>query len=95
MAKLNAPTIEIAVQQIGATGVALFAEIARLYIEGYLGRVKQIAEPTRQKEMFYLREYLLPKWGKLRLNEIRPQAVKIGFTLPLILGGRCTGCGRS
>ncbi len=76
LAKLNAPSIEIAVQQVAATGVALFGEVARLYIEGYLGRVKQIAEPTRQKEMFYLREYLLPKWGTSRLNEIRPQAVE-------------------
>src|SRR5713226_2460651 len=38
LAKLNAPTIEVAVQQVASTGVALFCEVARMYEEGYLGR---------------------------------------------------------
>src|SRR5579884_786288 len=76
LAKLNAPTAEEAVQQVAATGVALFGEVARMYEEGYLGRVNQIAKPTRVKEKFYLDEYIVPRWGKLRLNQIQPKAVE-------------------
>src|SRR6202521_1968581 len=36
LGKLNTPTIEQAVQQVAATGVALFGEVARMYEEGYL-----------------------------------------------------------
>lgn len=76
LAKLNAPTIDIAVQQAAVTGVALFGEIARMYQQGYLGRANQIAKPTRQKEEFYLSAYIVPKWGALRLNQIQPKAVE-------------------
>jgi integrase len=76
LAKLNAPTIEVAVQQVAATGVVLFAEVAKLYESGYLGRKEQIATPTREKEIFYLHEYIVPKWGALRLNQLQPQAVE-------------------
>ncbi len=76
MLKLNAPSEEVAVQQIASTGVALFGEVARMYREGYLGRSGQIAKPTRDKEEFYLREYLVPKWGVFRLNQIQPKAVE-------------------
>jgi len=37
LAKLNAPTIEIAAEQVATTGVAFFAEIAKMYEDGYLG----------------------------------------------------------
>jgi integrase len=76
MAKLNAPSDEVAVQQIAATGVALFREVADMYREGYLGRASQIARPTREKEEFYLREYIVPKWGSFRLNQVQPQAIE-------------------
>ena len=76
LAKLNAPTEEEAVKQVTATGAALFGEVARMYEEGYLGRDKQIAKPTREKETFYLREYIIPRWGALRLNQIQPKAVE-------------------
>jgi len=76
LAKLNAPTIEEAVQQVASTGVALFGEVARMYEDGYLGRDNQIAKPTRVKEKFYLNEYLVPRWGKVRLNQILPKAVE-------------------
>ena len=76
LAKLNAATAEVAVEQIAATGVAFFGEIARMYREGYLSRQNQIAKPTREKEEFYIREYLIPKWGKIRLNQIQPKAVE-------------------
>jgi integrase len=42
----------------------------------YLGRENQISKPTRVKEKFYLDEYLVPRWGKYRLNEIKPKAVE-------------------
>jgi integrase len=76
LAKLNAPTTEDAVHQVAATGVALFGEVATMYEEGYLGRKNQIARPTREKEEFYLQQYIVPRWGKLRLNQIQPQAVE-------------------
>jgi integrase len=47
-----------------------------MYEEGYLGRTEQIARPTREKETFYLNQYIVPRWGKLRLNQIQPQAVE-------------------
>jgi hypothetical protein len=56
LAKLNAPTIEIAAEQVAATGVALFGEVAKMYQSGYLGRENQIARPPRAKEEFYLTE---------------------------------------
>src|ERR1035438_7656338 len=71
LAKLNAPTMEAAIEQVATTGVALFGEIAKMYEEGYLGRENQIAKPTRVKETFYLSEYIVPQWGKLRLNQIQ------------------------
>ena len=76
LAKLNAPTVEVAAEHLAATGVVLFAEVANMYEQGYLARENQIAEPTRVKEKFYLREYIVPKWGKLRLNQIQPKAVE-------------------
>jgi len=76
MLKLNAPSEEVAVQQIASTGVALFGEVARMYRDGYLARQNQIARPTREKEEFYIREYLVPKWGAVRLNQMQPKAVE-------------------
>ena len=76
LAKQNAPTVEAAVEQVAATGVALFSEVAKMYEEGYLGREIQIAKPTRVKEQFYLDKYIVPKWGGLRLSQIRPQAIE-------------------
>src|SRR5258706_5462880 len=62
LAKLNAPTIDIAVEQVATTGVALLGEIAKMYEVGYLGRENQIAKPTRVKERFYLTAYIVPRW---------------------------------
>src|ERR1017187_7939680 len=76
LGKLNAPTVEQAVQQVAATGVALFSEVAAMYEQGYLGRADQIARPTREKETFYLNQYIVPRWGDLRLSQIQPQAVE-------------------
>jgi integrase len=76
LAKLNAPTVEIAAEQVATSGVAFFGEVATMYEEGYLARTNQIAKPTRAKETFYLSEYIVPRWGKLRLNQIQPKAVE-------------------
>jgi integrase len=76
LAKLNTPTIEVAVQQVATTGVAFLGEVAKIYEAGYLGRKDQIARPTREKEVFYLHKYIVPKWGELRLNQVQPQAVE-------------------
>jgi integrase len=76
LAKLNAPTVEQAVRQVASTGVALFSEVAAMYEQGYLGRTKQIAKPTRVKETLYLNRYLVPRWGELQLNQIHPKAVE-------------------
>jgi hypothetical protein len=76
LTKLNAPTTEDAVQQVAATGVAVFRDVAAMYEEGYLGRPTQIAKPTRRKETFYITQYIVPRWGELRLNQIQPQAVE-------------------
>ena len=76
LAKLNAPTSEVAEKQVASTGVAFFGEIAKMYEEGYLARASQIARPTREKEEFYLRQYIVPKWGEYRLNQIQPKAVE-------------------
>ena len=77
LAKLNAPTVEVAVQQVAATGVALFGEVAKMYEEGYLGREKPDRQAdTRERKHFYLRPYIVPKWGALRLNQIQPKAVE-------------------
>lgn len=50
-----------------------------MYEEGYLARANQITKPTRDKETFYLTEYIVPKWGLLRLNQIQPKAVEDWF----------------
>src|SRR3954447_18252452 len=45
LAEVNAPTTADAVQQMAATGVAFFSEVAAMYEQGYLGRTTQIAKP--------------------------------------------------
>jgi integrase len=74
LAKLNAPTVQEAIQQVAATGIVTIEQAAALYKSGYLGRENQISDPTRDKELFYLDEHIIPTWGKLRLNELQPKA---------------------
>ena len=76
LAKLNAPTVEAAVQQVAATGVALFGEVAKMYEEGYLGRTTRSPSQPARRKTFYLHQYIVPRWGELRLNQIQPQAVE-------------------
>jgi integrase len=75
LARVNAPTVQAAVEQVVIAGAALFQDVAFMYEQGYLSR-KQIATPTRRKEQFYLHEYIVPRWGPLRLNQIQPKAVE-------------------
>src|SRR5260370_20246354 len=58
LAKLNAATIDVAVEQVASTGVALFGEVAKMYVDGYLGRENQISKPTRLKQKFSLPPYI-------------------------------------
>ena len=74
--KLNTAPDEVLSRPVAVTGVALFGEVARMYEAGYLARANQIATPTRTKEEFYLRQYIVPKWGAIRLNQVQPQAVE-------------------
>ena len=75
LANLNAPSVEIAIEQIASGGAVLFRDVACMYEQGYLSR-KQIATPTRVKDEFYLRRYIVPQWGAYRLNQIQPKAVE-------------------
>jgi hypothetical protein len=95
LAKLNAPSNDAAVKQIASTGMALFSAVAQMYMDGYLAREDQISRPTREKEMFYLREYIVPQWGALRLNQIQPRAVEDWLHTAFDYGGRGTAFGRS
>jgi len=58
------------------SGPVLFGRLARIYMSGYLGRRDYVAEPTRQKEELYIREYLIPKWGAELAEQILPTAVE-------------------
>jgi len=71
-AKLPLPTIGLPSDLEWAT--ASFGEAARLYKEGYLSREAYVATPTREKETFYIRRYLLPRWGTFLLTDIHPKA---------------------
>ena len=53
-----------------------FGEAACLYRDGYLRRDKHIAKPTREKEAFYIREYIIPRWGTLLLNDIQQRTIE-------------------
>ena len=54
----------------------LFSEAARLYDQGYLSRHTQLARPTRDKERFYLKTYILPRWGQTALAQMYAQAIE-------------------
>jgi hypothetical protein len=74
----------------------LFNEAARLYEDGYLSRVNQLAKPTRDKEKFYLKSYLVPRWDGVMLSDIYPHAIEEWLhTTFEYRGGRCMACGGS
>jgi integrase len=54
----------------------LFREAALLYEQGYLSRHTQLAKPTRDKERFYLRTYIVPRWGETALAQMYAQAIE-------------------
>ena len=96
LAKLNAPTVEAAVEQVAATGVALFGEMAKMYEDGYLGRENQIAKPTRVKEKFYLHGIHRPAVGqRFASTRFSPRQLRTGCTRRSTHGGPCTAFARS
>jgi len=72
LAVLNAPTE----RQVVAKGMALFGEMARMYITSHLERKNKIAAPTREKAKSHLELHIIPRWGNKRLNEIEPKEVE-------------------
>jgi len=89
LAKLNAPTVEAAVEKVATTGVALLGEVANMYEEGYLGRENQIAMPTRVKEKFYLTEYIVRRWARFASTRFSLRRLRTGYTRLSIRGGPC------
>ena len=47
-----------------------------MYQEGYLSREVHVAKPTRDKETFYIRKYLLPRWETFPLTDIQPKPLE-------------------
>lgn len=76
LAQLTGTPVAEAVAPVAGAEGTLFSAVAQMYEEGYLGRVHQIATPTRQKERLYLHQFLIPRWGALRLHQIQPQDVE-------------------
>ena len=52
LAQLNAPSVDVAAQQVARTGVAFFSKVAQMYRDGYLAREDQISKPTREQRRF-------------------------------------------
>jgi integrase len=67
---------EAASDNVPTYGSVPFGRLARLYMSGYLARQNYVAEPTRQKEEFYIREHLIPRWGMEPADRIQSKAVE-------------------
>jgi integrase len=76
LASINKPTI----QEKIADGLALFSKIVEkyraLHVEARIGDRYLLAKPSRLKYTMHLEQRILPKWGAMRLNEIRPDDVQ-------------------
>jgi hypothetical protein len=94
LAKQNAPTVEAAVEQVAATGVALFGEVAKMYEEGYLSRELQIAKPTRVKERFYWESTLCPNGAGCGSVRSGRRQLRTGCIRRSTRGGPCMECAR-
>lgn len=70
------PNDELAPSEPEPVRPASFGRLARLYLAGYLDRRDSVAEPTRQKEELYIREYLIPRWGSELANQIPTKAIE-------------------
>jgi hypothetical protein len=55
---------------------ALFSEAAQFYEQGYLSRDNQLARPTREKEKYFLKKHIEPRWGATALTQMHPQAIE-------------------
>jgi len=76
LATINKLTVE---DKLGS-GCLLVSEMAEKYLAAHVeaqvaGRYL-LAKPTREKYAAHLENYILPKWGKHRLTEIRPDEVQ-------------------
>ena len=76
LARLNAPTVEIAVQQVAATVVALLRVVAQMYEAGYLARKDSDRDPYPPKRNVLHPPVHRSSLGELRLNQIQPQAIE-------------------
>ena len=58
--KINAPNAKIA----AAKGQALFGEVANMYLTSHVDRRGKMAAPSREKEKWMVKAFLLPAWEK-------------------------------
>ncbi len=77
LAKLNAPTVEVAVQQVAVDRRRVVQRGGqRCTRRATLAGQNQSPGRRAKRRTFYLDEYIVPRWGDLRLNQIQPQAVE-------------------
>ena len=57
-------------------GCPLFGDAVQLYEQGYLSREQQLARPTRQKEKYFLKAYIVPRWGGTELGQMNMQTIE-------------------
>jgi|AGTN01.2.fsa_nt_gi Phage integrase family. len=72
MRKHNAPTVKAAMTK----GQALFGEVANMYLTSHVDRRGKMATPTREKETWMVKTYLIPAWEKRQLADIRPKEIE-------------------
>jgi integrase len=72
MRKHNAPDVKAAM----AKGQALFGEVAKMYLTSHVDRRGKMAAPTRDKETWMVKTYLIPAWEKRRLADIAPKEIE-------------------
>ena len=72
MRKRNAPSVQAAM----AKGQALFGEVANMYLPSHVDRRGKMAAPSREKEHWMVKTYLIPAWEKRRLSDIKPKEIE-------------------
>ena len=70
--KINAPNVKIA----AAKGQALFGEVANMYLTSHVDRRGKMAAPSREKEKWMVKAFLLPAWEKRRLADIASKEIE-------------------
>jgi hypothetical protein len=95
LAKLNAPTVDAAVQQVAATGVALFGAVAKMYEEGYLRPNGPNLHANAGKGSLLPSSVHRPDGANCVSTNSSPKRWRTGYTPPSIRGGPCTACAQS